>query len=234
MKKTIKLTESDLSNIIRKVLRESETKKQYLSEEPPKTGTPVPLTVPLTVPLKKPQNVVTSINFNNLWNNFPKNSKVSEIFPIIFPKEYEKYPESFGNACATRLSLALNKLGIKPTEQFKTQQVLEYDGVSYPKGLPITTMAKDTPEYLKNKFGQPSFKGENTQENIDKYLRGKNGIFTITNVPGWSASGHADIFFDENVNSLLSNISGYNSPRFNCGHSCHFGEGGTIQVWFVA
>jgi hypothetical protein len=225
MKKTIKLTESDLSNIIRKVLRESEIKKQYLSEEPPKYGTPVPL--------KKPQNVVTSINFNNLWNNFPKNSSAYEIFPIIFPKEYEEFPEGFGNACATRLSLALNKLGIKPLEQFKTQQVFEYDGVSYPKGLPITTMAKDTPGYLKNKIGPPSFEGENTQENIDKYLKGKKGIFTITNVPGWSASGHADIFYDENMNRVPG-LPGYNSPRFNCGHSCSFGEGGTIQAWFVA
>jgi hypothetical protein len=226
MKKTIKLTEYDLSNLVRKVLKESETRKQYLSEEPSKPGTPVPL--------KKPQNIVTSINFNNLWNNFPKNSSAYEIFPIIFPKEYEKFPEAFGNACATRLSLALNKLGIKPPGKFQTQQELEYDGVSYPKGLPITTAAKDSPEYLETKFGQPSFKGENTQENIDKYLRGKKGIFTITNVPGWSASGHADIFYDANVNSLLSGVSGYNTPKFNCGHSCHFGDGGTIQAWFVA
>jgi hypothetical protein len=225
MKKTIKLTEYDLSNLVRKVLKESETRKQYLSEEPSKPGTPVPL--------KKPQNIVTSINFNSLWSNFPKNSSAYEIFPIIFPKEYEKFPDSFGNACATRLSLALNKLGVKPLEQFKTQQVFEYDGVSYPKGLPITTMAKDSPEYLKNKFGPPSFDGENTQENIDKELKGKKGIFVITNIPGWSASGHADIFYDANVNSLLSGISGYNTPKFNCGHSCYFGEGGKIQAWFV-
>lgn len=222
MKKTIKLTESDLSNLVKKVLRESEIKKQYLSEEPLKPGTPAPL--------QRPQKVVTSINFNSLWRNFPKDSSAYEIFPIILPKEYEKYPEGFGNACATRLSLALNKLGIKPLEQFKTQQVFEYDGVSYPKGLPITTMAKDTPVYLKNKLGPPSFEGENTQENIDKYLKGKKGIFTITDVPGWSASGHADIFYDENMNRM----PGYDSPRFNCGHSCSFGEGGKIQVWFVA
>jgi murein DD-endopeptidase MepM/ murein hydrolase activator NlpD len=266
MKKTIKLTESDLSNLVRKVLKESETKKHFLSEEsleyvvrsgdslskiaaknnttvsdiasannisninaisvgqrlkiPKGKSTPSPKPSPSpTVPSDK--NVITSIKFGNLWQNFPKNSQAKQIFPIIFPTPYKMFPDSFSNACATRLSLALNNLGIKPTSQFKTENELKYGGVSYPKGLPITVRAKDTPNYLKDKFGPPSFKGENTQENINKFLKGKKGIFTLTNVPGWSATGHADIFFD-------------NKGQFSCGASCYFGAGGTIQAWFIA
>jgi hypothetical protein len=164
---------------------------------------------------------ITSINFPSLWKNFPKNSTAQQIFPIIFPTPYKMSPDSFSNACATRLSLALNNLGVKPPLQFKTEQELKYGGVNYPKGLPITVRAKDTPQYLRRTFGPPSFKGENTQENVNKYLKGKKGIFTITGVPGWSATGHADIFFD-------------NKGQFSCGTKCYFGAGGTIQAWFVA
>jgi hypothetical protein len=165
-------------------------------------------------------NMITSISFDDLWNNFPKNSTPYDIFPIIFPNEYQKSPGSFMNACATRLSLALNKVGVKPTLQFKTQQDLKYDGITYPKGIPITTSAIKTPPYLTSNFGEPSFVGENTMENINKYLKGQKGIFTITGVPGWRASGHADIFINDN-------------GEFKCGASCNFGSGGTIQAWFV-
>lgn len=182
-----------------------------------------------TLPPPKPQpvpgggttaNVIKSINFGSLWQNFPKNSSASQIFPIIFPTAYNKFPDSFANACATRLSLALNNVGVKPPAQFKTENPLNWGSVVYKKGIPITVRAKDTPGYLKSVFGAPSFKGENTMENINKHLKGKKGIFTITNVPGWSATGHADIFFNDR-------------NGFTCGHGCYFGAGGIIQAWFV-
>jgi len=165
-------------------------------------------------------NYISSINFNSLWKNFPKGSQAGEIFPIIFPTAYAQYPDSFANLCATRLSLALNNVGIKPTPQFKTEKDLNWGGVTYKKGQPITVRAKSTPQYLKNYFGNPSVTFENTEENAKKYLKGKKGIFVITGVPGWTATGHADIFFD-------------NNNTFECGHSCYFGSGGKLQAWFI-
>jgi len=168
----------------------------------------------------KTNNVISSINFGSLWQNFPKNSSANQVFPIIFPTAYKQFPDSFSNLCATRLSLALNNVGVRPIAQFQTEKDLNWNGVTYKKGIPITVRAKSTPAYLKNKFGEPSITFDNTMENVDKYLKGKKGIFVITGVPGWSATGHADIFFNDR-------------NGFTCGHSCHFGEGGKIQVWYV-
>jgi hypothetical protein len=184
---------------------------------------------------KKPQqsndvissnNVISSINYNNLLRNFPKDSLASDIFPIIFPTAYKQFPKSFGNLCATRLSLALNNMGIRPPSQFETEKDLNWKGVTYKKGLPITVRAKDTPNYLKSKFGEPSLIMNNTLENTNKYLYGKKGIFVLTNVPGWTATGHADIF-----SSYFNGLNG--EKNFSCGKDCHFGEGGKMQVWFI-
>lgn len=163
-------------------------------------------------------NTKVGLNFNALWNNFPKGAAADQIFPGIFPELYKDMPESFKNACATRLSLALNNLGVKPIAQYKTMSDWSYQGVNYKKGLPITVRAKDTPNYLNSVFGPPSFKGPNTPENVDKYIKGKNAIFVITNVPRWSATGHVDV-----VNS-----------KMQCGHACYLGEvGGILQAWYV-
>jgi LysM repeat protein len=173
---------------------------------------------------EKEQNtnkIIKSISYDNLYNNFPKNSSAKDIFPVIFPKEYKERPHEFQNACATRLSLALNKVGVKPDSKFKTQQPLVYNGIKYDKGLPITASAVQTPPYLKRALGPPSFSGANKMDVLEKNLKGKKGIFVITKVPGWEASGHADIFSAE-------------SGNFKCGYSCHFGQGGIIQAWFVS
>jgi hypothetical protein len=160
---------------------------------------------------------VTGLDFSSLWNNFPKNSSAYEIFPNIIPKVFNSSPDSFQNACATRLSLALNNIGKRPYAHFITEKDWTYDGVLYPKGKPITTAAKNTPPYLTGLFGRPTYTFENTQENIQKYITGKDVVFVITNVPGWSASGHVDIHRKDG----------------KCGQACHFDEGGTMQAWVI-
>lgn len=170
---------------------------------------------------KTAKNLVTSIDFNTLWRNFPRGVKSKDVFPAIFPKLYKEKPQEFGNACATRLSLAMNNVGVRPTPEFVTQNDFVWNGVKYSKKIPITTSAKNTPRYLKAKLGNPTFVGENNQENWNKYLKGKKAIFVITGVPGWRASGHADI-----VDGTKNN--------FSCGYACYNGEGGTLQAWIFA
>ena len=58
-------------------------------------------------------------------------------------------------------------------------------------------------------------------ENINKFLKGKKAIFVLTGVPGWRATGHAD-------------IADLSSGQPICGHSCYFGAGGTIRAWVFA
>lgn len=166
---------------------------------------------------------VTKISFDSLWNNFPKDSSAYDIFPGIMPRTYSAAPNEFGNACATRLSLAMNNVGVSPDSHFRTEKDWTYDGVLYPKNKPITASAARTPSYLRRSFGAPTYTFENTDQNVEKFLSGKDAFFVITNVPGWRASGHADIVRKERV-----------GPLFKCGQACHFGEGGTIQAWVVS
>lgn len=172
-----------------------------------------------TIKPKLTNNIIKSIKFSNLWNNFPKNSYGTDIFPKILPKQYKIAPKEFGNACATRLSLALNNLGIKPDSQFRTDNEFTWNGIKYKKGIPLTVTASATPKYLIRYFGQPSYDGPNNWDYINKYIKGKKAIFVLTKVPGWRATGHADILDS--------------TKNFVCGSSCHFGEGGRLQAWFL-
>lgn len=165
-----------------------------------------------------PENVVTNMDFNTLWKNFP-NAKEEEIFPGIFPKQYEKSPGTFQNACATRLCLALIKMGVECGRAFMSEKDWTFNGITYPtKGKNITTGAKSSIEYLKTAFGPPTIDLiDNTPENIEKYFKSNKGIFVITNNPQWPGiSGHADIF----------------NEKGKCGHACYHGSGGKITAWF--
>jgi hypothetical protein len=164
-----------------------------------------------------PENVVTSMDFNALWNNFP-NADEEEIFPGIFPNQYKQSPQTFQNACATRLCLALIKMGVECGRAFRSEKDWTFKGITYPtKGKDITTGAKNSLIYLTRTFGEPTIDSiDNTPENIEKYLKGNKGIFVITNNPKWPGiSGHADIF----------------NEKGKCGHWCYHGEGGKITAW---
>jgi hypothetical protein len=55
-------------------------------------------------------------------------------------------------------------------------------------------------------------------ENVNKYLKGKNGILALSNVPGWGTVGHVDVF----------------NSQFKCaGGDCHFGRGGDLSIWVI-
>lgn len=170
------------------------------------------------------KNYIKSFSFDSLWNNFPKDSSARDIYPVIFPKEYEKDPGTFGNACATRLSLTLNNLGLKPPRDWQTQQDFTWDGVTYKKGSHVVAAALRTPGYLKSLLGTPTFEGENTIENVKKHIYGKKAIFVLTKVPTFqTAKGHVDVV-DYTKKSPVC------ASKLN-ESSCYFGEGGNLYVW---
>lgn len=215
MKQKIRLNESDLSKLIIKIIKEQARQQQiYRDDDPRKFKTQKPQTDPN-------RNYVKNISFDSLWANFPKKSSAEDLFPNIFPTDYKKTPSTFGNACATRLSLALNNLGIRPKREYKTEVDFTYDGVTYKKESPITTSAWATHQYLTARLGKPTYTMKNTEENVDKYLVGKQAIFVITENPNWEASGHVDI---------VDYTDGYKK----CGYSCHLGAGGKLQAWVFA
>ena len=188
MKKIIRLTERDLSRIVKRVLNES-----------------------------------VNIPFESISDNFPDFLEGPDFFSKVIPKVYEQDPNGFVNACATRMSFALNNAGYSPSPiAFNTQE--EYTSnvgkggktVTLKKGSPLVTSAAQMKTYLTTTFGQPTLTMSNQDEQkVIEALGDLKGIFVLTGVPGWRASGHAEIYRGNN----------------ECGNSCHFGAGGTISFW---
>lgn len=188
MKKVIIITESNLKNLVNNILNES-----------------------------------TSIPFNSILSNFPDSLHGPDFFSKVLPKEYEEDSSKFFNACATRLSFALNNSGIKPNPiAFRTQA--DYSDSVGPngkqltlkKGSPLITSAVDMKKFLETTFGKPTktIKNDN-KENVLKELGNMKGIFAITNVPNWTASGHVDVYRGNGM----------------CGNKCNFGRGGILYFW---
>lgn len=166
-------------------------------------------------------NTKITLNFGSLWKSTPGTVGADKIFAGIMPAAVKESPGSFGNACATRLSLGMLANGVKPDQQYLTEKDWEFNGTIYKKKSPITVRASSTPDYLKRNFGPPSFTGPNTQANVEKYIRGRNAVFVLTEVPQWikaKISGHVDL-----VNSQLQ-----------CNNHCYWGEDypGKLQVWY--
>lgn len=190
MEKTIRLTENELSKIVKTLLKED----------------------------------ISTLPFETISDNFPDNLDGTDFFSKVIPKIYEKAPDKFVNACASRLSLALNNAGYKPSPvAFRTQFDYTADGqnfkpVTYPKGSSLVTSAVYMRDYLKSQFGKPTIlmPNDDAQKVMDA-IDGTKGMFVITNVPGWGASGHADIY--------------RGGDGSDCGNNCHFGEGGTLHFW---
>lgn len=190
MKKIIRLTENNLSRIVKRVLNES-----------------------------------VNIPFDTISNNFPDTLTGPDFFSKVIPKIYEQNPNAFYNACATRMSVALSNAGYSLSPiAFNT--LSDYSGnvgkgggqITVKKGTPLITSAAQMDKYLKRTFGPPTLTMSNEDgQKVIESLGDKKGIFVLIGVPGWSASGHAEIYRGNN----------------ECGTSCHFGEGGTLNFWGV-
>ena len=133
--------------------------------------------------------------WEELNKHFP-NKKAKEVFTDIGGKVKLNYDIGvFENACATRVSKALNfSLGNHEIPFFKTKDSDGNDVVQVSSGgkkLWYIYRVKALIEYLTNTYGLPQ------QIDIKKYkqvLRDKKGII-IFEIKGWSdATGHADLW----------------------------------------
>lgn len=173
--------------------------------------------------VKQVLNEGISIPFETISDNFPDNLQGPDFFSTIIPEIYQQAPNEFVNACATRMSFALNNAGYKPTPiAFNT--LSDYSGavgkggkqLTLKKGSPLITSAVQMKTYLRSTFGKPTFEMSNDdKQKVLDALGDSKGVFVLTNVPGWRASGHAEIY----------------RGNGECGNLCHFGEGGTLTFW---
>jgi len=130
-----------------------------------------------------------------LIKHFP-NKEAKEVFTEIGGKVKLNYDIGvFKNACATRISKALNySLGAHEIPFFKTKNSDGKDVIQVSSGgkkLWYIFRVKALIEYLTKTYGEPKY------IDVGKYkqsLKGKKGI-VVFEVTGWTdASGHADLW----------------------------------------
>jgi hypothetical protein len=108
---------------------------------------------------------------------------------------YNNDPYAYRNACAVRISLALNKLGIPIPNNAITRQGASAGGIPQYYFL----QAVGINDFMIKTFGDTTVKLEgadaNNKTKIAELLRGKNGIYVIVNNDGTTAgyTGHADL-----------------------------------------
>ena len=133
--------------------------------------------------------------WDELLKHFP-NKKAGEVFTEIGGKVKLNYDIGvFTNACATRVSRALNySLGNHEIPFFKTKNSKGEDVIQVSSGgkkLWYIFRVKALIEYLTDFYGSPKIVSPGKYK---QSLRGKKGII-VYEVKGWNdASGHADLW----------------------------------------
>jgi hypothetical protein len=127
--------------------------------------------------------------FSDLWAHYPLNLPAGDTYKLVGGAAYELYksnPEGYANACALRLSRALNYGGM-PIGGLG-YRVKGGDGKEY------HLRVKDTIAFLKKNLGTPDISIKPNGQNRQKDFANKKGIIVFI-VSGWrDASGHATLW----------------------------------------
>ncbi|WP_299285916.1 T6SS effector amidase Tae4 family protein [uncultured Mucilaginibacter sp.] len=131
-------------------------------------------------------------SYQDFYNNFP-NVDADAVYNLIggpILAHHQSDPVNYSNACALRVSRALNYAGKTIPAVNGTEQGA--DGKNY------FLSAKALNAYLRKAFGPPTDHFTQTQggrngENFPNLIAGKKGIYSMI-ASGWVASGHADLF----------------------------------------
>ncbi|MBN6076391.1 hypothetical protein HYE59_02265 [Aggregatibacter actinomycetemcomitans] len=141
-------------------------------------------------------------SWNKVYEGYPKverNGMIDDldahsVFTSIFGKDYDS--STFGNACATRLSLGLLNAGVKIRG--------EYPILQGPfKGKSVIVSAANMVKWLNNNFGKPEETIPSPKEyrNIVDRIGNRKGIYAMKpNSPrDFRASGHVTLWVNGNV-----------------------------------
>lgn len=140
--------------------------------------------------------------FSDLWNSYPVGMAAGDVYKLVGGNAYALYkenPADYANACALRLSRALNYGGLTITSTATGYKVNGDDEKLY------LLRVKDMISFVKANFGAPDM--EIDTEGLDQSwaFREKKGVL-IFNVSGWDrATGHVTLWNGS-----------------DCGDSCYF------------
>ena len=132
-------------------------------------------------------------SYEDMYNHYPKDAAngdmpAGEVYKLVGGQIYKMYlekPQNFANACALRVSYALNQSGVAIPASKKTFK--GEDKKNYFLG------ATHLHKWMENYFGDPDI---TAIKDFELQLRGNKGIYTmIPKKPGtFGASGHATLF----------------------------------------
>jgi RHS repeat-associated protein len=158
--------------------------------------------------------------FDDMWNNYPVDEKgrdlpVDQLYPKVggqIEQLYLERPEAFGNGCALRMSVALNKSGV-PIPEVKDATWKGSDGKNY-----FVSAAKLL-TWTKQYFGKPDIEAT---KDFAKSVTGFKGMYFMEpgKPGGFGATGHATVFNDFDC------IGG----RSRCFFNVPADKGGTYRV----
>ena len=182
MEKTIRLTENELTKIVKTLLKEE----------------------------------ISDSVADAMWNAHPGSIQPNEFFPLIIPKQFESTGSGTGrwwnNTCATKMSMALAKIGNKVPGQYRTE--IEYNGI--PAKTTFNPSSKAMVKILTSLYGPPTLKLKlKSQSPAPEEILGRKGFYVLL-TPDWGsgAAGHTDVW------------NGYESKNGD-----HWGVSGTLYFW---
>ncbi|CNC19019.1 MULTISPECIES: type VI secretion system amidase effector protein Tae4 [Yersinia pseudotuberculosis complex] len=148
--------------------------------------------------------------FNSMWNSFSKvNTSVPQVGNVVGGKVKSNIDSGiFQNACAIRMSYALNNSGIsvpRNESKWKTSSGADRKWYIY--------RVEDMVRFLNDQFGKADVISSSSVSQND--FKNKKGIL-VFNVNWSDATGHA---------TLWNGIS--------CSDSCYFQQAGGAQLWLL-
>lgn len=132
-------------------------------------------------------------DFDALWNNYPYKKSPEDVYKLIggdVLRNFKSDPDSYANACACRLSRALNYAGqkINPSDSSPGGYAKGGDSLNY------LYRVKDMIEAVSKRFGSPDFVLKPRGADVSSSFKGKKGII-IFKVKGWNnATGHVTLW----------------------------------------
>lgn len=155
-----------------------------------------------TAPTPKPTTTTTTVAPSNplvekylYWKNMFSND-AEELFNYLFKKERLETPmepyTNFANSCATKVSLALNGIGM--SDKVKRSFTVT-NGEA--KGQPVTTSASGLRDHLNSNWGKKpiTINGAATEDEIlNKIGPNKTGIMICSPCGFQTCSGHAFVW----------------------------------------
>lgn len=129
--------------------------------------------------------------FNDLWSHYPVHMPAPDVYKLVGGQAYELYQEnpiSYANACALRLSRALNYGGMEISQKTSGYKIKGGDKKLY------LLRVKDMIDFVLKKYGKPDHIIKNDGYDHSKDFTGMKGIL-IFKVKGWGdASGHVTLW----------------------------------------